>query len=138
MPGLRSAGRKTAEGEPLSYDDRVLGSSDFVQQVLADAEWERREALRKANVALSVLTKEIHARTGVCEEELRSGRKQPHVVAARRAFIRIALGELGYSGAVVARYLRLTPSAVNRQTQLDAEADSLTRELRAVFRERFS
>jgi hypothetical protein len=124
---LERAGRMRDQ-EPLAYDERVLGSPDFVADVLAEADWERRQALRKARAGIAELAARIVKMTGVTEERLRSGGKWPEAVAARRALIRVAIGELGYSGAAVARYLRVAPSTVNRQAA-DGELSALARRL---------
>jgi hypothetical protein len=86
-----------------------------VQDVLADADWERRQALQTAQVSLAELAERVVALTEISEQELRSGVKRPVVVAVRRAFIHLAVREFGHSGAAVARYLGVVASTVNRQ-----------------------
>ena len=46
--------------------------------------------------------------------ELRSGSRRQEMVETRRAFSWLAVKELGYSGADVARYLGVTASYVTR------------------------
>jgi putative transposase len=111
----RQGRRRGDEDEAPAYDERVLGSSDFVQDVLADADWERRQALQTAQVSLAELVERVVALTEISEQELRSGVKRPVVVAVRRAFIHLAVREFGHSGAAVARYLGVVASTVNRQ-----------------------
>lgn len=107
---LRRAGRKAFS------DDRVLGSSDFVQTVLGEAEEKVKETLRLnlKITALSILAGKICERTGIEESDLRSGVRTRPVVAARRLFVQIAVKKMGYSGAEAARFLGITTSAVNR------------------------
>jgi len=51
---------------------------------------------------------------GVNSGELRSGSRRTAIVKARRVFSLLAVKELGYSGAAVARYLGVTNSCVTR------------------------
>ncbi|MEW6490873.1 MAG: transposase [Thermodesulfobacteriota bacterium] len=105
-----------ARGEPPVYDERVLGSSSFVHDLLADAEWERRQALKTSQKRPSVadLTQRAALLAEVGLEELRGGSQRARVVEARAAVAQVAVRELGYAGAAVARYLRVVPSTVNR------------------------
>ena len=51
---------------------------------------------------------------GITVEELCSGGRRPPAVAARRALLQVAIGELGRSGAAVARCLGVATSTANR------------------------
>ncbi len=51
---------------------------------------------------------------GVSVGELRSGSRRREIVDARRVLSSLAVKELGYSGAEVARYLGVTTSCVTR------------------------
>ncbi|MBI5015263.1 MAG: transposase [Deltaproteobacteria bacterium] len=116
------------EDEPLAYDERVLGSPEFVLDTLAGADWERRQALENARVGIGEVAGQVMALAGVGEEELRSASKRPRAVAARKALIEVAVRELGHSGAAVARYLRVVPSTVNRRAA-HSEASDLAKRL---------
>ena len=107
---LRRAGRKAFS------DDRVLGSSDFVQTILGEAEEKVKETLRLnlKIIDLSTLAGKICERIGIEESVLRSGLRTRPVAAARRLFVQIAVKKMGYSGAEAARFLGVTTSAVNR------------------------
>jgi REP element-mobilizing transposase RayT len=108
--------RRRKEEEPVAFDERILGSSDFVRAVLNDAEWEAREKLRRA--ARGVTIEELATLTaqlaGVSLSDLRAATRRPAVVAARRALAQVAVSELGKTGALVARYLGVATSTVNR------------------------
>jgi REP element-mobilizing transposase RayT len=109
--------RRQGEGEEESaYDARVLGGSEFVRAVLREAEWERRDVLRRASqgTGLGELGEAVAQLAGITVEELCSGARRPSVVAARRALAQVAIGELGRSGAAVARYLGVATSTANR------------------------
>jgi len=98
------------------YDDRILGSSDFVENLLREAEIKEKETLRLSSKIpdLASLAREIIKRVGVKESELRSGSRKADVIKARRLFCQLAVKKLGYFGAEAARYLGITTSAVNR------------------------
>jgi len=103
-------------GSKIFSDERILGSSEFVKDVIADADEKAKETLRLTlkisdlpSLALKVCEGE-----GVDEAELRSGLRKGEVVKSRRIFCQIAVKKMGYSGADVARFLGITTSAVNR------------------------
>jgi len=103
-------------GSKVFSDERILGSSEFVKDVIADAEQKAKETLRlflKISDLLS-LVKEVCEGEGVDEPELRSGLRKREVVKSPRVFCQIAVKKMGYSGADVARFLGINTSAVNR------------------------
>jgi len=80
-------------------DERILGSSEFVRDVISEAE-ER--------------AKEICLGEEVDELELRSGFRKRRVVKSRKVFCQITVKKMGYPGAEVARFLGINTFAVNR------------------------
>jgi len=74
-------------------DERILGSSDFVKNVIADAEEKTKETLRLSLKIsdLPSLTMEVCEGEGVDEAALRSGLRKREVVKSRRIFCQIAL-----------------------------------------------
>ncbi len=109
------------KGTRVACDDRVLGSGDFVETLLQDAESRERETLRLRRRVkdLDVLAREVCEKEGLSEGELRSGSRVRKVTKARRIFCRLAVKEMGYAGAEVARLLGVTTSAVNRTSRLE-------------------
>jgi hypothetical protein len=107
---LRRAGSK------VFSDERILGSSEFVKNVIADAEEKTKETLRLTLKIsdLPSLALEVSEGEGVDEAELRSGLRKRKIVKSRRIFCQIAVKKMGYSGADVARFLGINTSAVNR------------------------
>jgi len=102
--------RKTA------YDQRILGDSEFVQEVTGGL-----DDRVKSNLRLSGQRTDIDSLAdGVCRQykisagELCSGSRRQSVVQARAVLSWIGVRELGYSGAEVARYLGVTSSCVTR------------------------
>ncbi len=110
------------KGTRVACDDRVLGSGDFVETLLQDAESRERETLRLRRRVkdLDVLAREVCEKEGLSEGELRSGSRVRKVTKARRIFCRLAVKEMGYAGAEVARLLGVTTSAVNRTSRLES------------------
>ena len=104
------------KGITVASDERILGSGEFTEHLLAEAASKEKETLRFSRrvVALATLARKIVAGAGVTEGELRSGSRKPAVVRARRLFCQVAVKGLGYSGGRVARFLGVTTSAVNR------------------------
>jgi len=103
-------------GSKVFSDERILGSSEFVDNVISDAEEKAKETLRLTlKIAdLPSLARKVGKGQGVDEAELRSGSRKRHVVKSRRIFCQIAVTRMGYSGADVARFLGVNTSAVNR------------------------
>jgi REP element-mobilizing transposase RayT len=107
---LRRAGSK------VFSDERILGSSEFVKNVIADVEEKTKETLR-LNLKISDLPSlalEVSEGEGIDEAELRSGLRKRKIVKSRRIFCQITVKKMGYSGADVARFLGINTSAVNR------------------------
>jgi len=107
---LRRRGEKTAS------DERILGDGEFVERVIGEWNEVGRANLRLTGVrkSLSLLAQRVCENLGVTVEELRSGSRRGVVLKAREEFAQVAVKELGYSGAEVARYLGVTGSCVTR------------------------
>jgi len=103
-------------GSKVFSDERILGSSEFVNNVIADAEEKAKETLRLTLKIsdLPSLALKVCEGQGVDEAGLRSGLRKREVVRSRRIFCQIAVKKMGYSGADVARFLGINTSAVNR------------------------
>jgi putative transposase len=108
-------------GSKVFSDERIAGSSEFVKDVIADAEEKAKETLRLSLKIsdLPSLALEVCEGEGIDETELRSGLRKRQVVKSRRIFCQIAVKKMGYSGADVARFLGINTSAVNRLALCD-------------------
>ena len=104
------------KGEKVAYDQRILGDSDFVKAVTTDLDELVKKNLRLSGqrIGISGLAGLVCRKYKISMGELRSGSRRKSAVMARAALSRIAVGELGYSGAEVARYLGVTNSCVTR------------------------
>ena len=87
--------------------------------------------LSRKIVDLASLAKEIASGEEVTEEELRSGSRRRRVVRTRRVFCQVAVKNMGYSGAEVARFLGVTTSSVNRLA-VSAELSESARERKTL------
>jgi len=103
-------------GERVASDERILGSGDFIDQVLSEAEEKAKQTLGwKGRVPdLESLLSKVAEREGVEGEKVRGGDRRRSVVGARKIFCQLAVKRIGYSGAAVARFLGVTTSLVNR------------------------
>ncbi len=109
------------KGSPMAADPRILGSGEFVEQLLSDAASREKETLRLTRkvINLTTLGRRILAREGTTEGQLRSGVRTRKLVRARRLFCQLAVQGMGYSGAEVARFLGVSTSALNRSAVSD-------------------
>ena len=103
-------------GLRMASDERILGSGEFIEEVLSQAEKRLEETLRLSarKVELGSLASQVSRTEGTDWDLVRSGSRVGKVVKARRLFCQLAVKKFGYSGAEVARYLGTTTSSVTR------------------------
>jgi hypothetical protein len=106
-------------------DQRILGDSEFVCQMVDQMEERLRRNLRlsESKPEIGRVCRQICDVYGVSEGELCSGSRRRPVVVARGALAWIAVRELGYSGADVARYLGVSTSCVTRTVATGQQPD---------------
>ncbi len=104
------------KGVKVASDERILGREKFIERLLSEAEEREKETLRLSRrvPSLATLTERIVKGEGIEESELRSGMRKKRVVRGRRMFCQLAVREMGYPGAEVARFLGVTTFSVNR------------------------
>jgi putative transposase len=103
-------------GEKQASDTRILGDSEFVQEVTSDLDDLVKKNLRLSGrqIDVATLAKRVCKKHDISVGELRSGSRRREIIEARGIVSWIAVRELGYSGADVARYLGVTNSCVTR------------------------
>ena len=103
-------------GEKQASDTRILGDSEFVQEVTSDLDDFVKKNLRLSGrqIDVATLAKRVCKKHDISVGELRSGSRRREIIEARGIVSWIAVRELGYSGADVARYLGVTNSCVTR------------------------
>jgi len=99
----------------LKGDERILGDSDFVSDVLkvSGEEMERRDRLKAAGYDLEKLGRRVAEIFGIEAEDLWMLGKYAKVVPARSLFCYWAVRELGVSVTEMARRMKLTQPAVS-------------------------
>lgn len=100
----------------LKGDERILGDSGFVQQVL-DAAHERYEshfALTASGCTFDTIVARVGERLGLPAEAILSPGKQPERVKARSLVAYLAVRQLGMPGTDVGKRLGVSKSAISR------------------------
>jgi len=103
-------------GQKEEYDERILGSGDFVSAALKEAE-ERTRLQLKFRETGRTLTRIIEEECGgphVSPQELRRGSRRRIVSRVRIKIAKRGLGELGFSLAEIARHVGVSTSGIAR------------------------
>lgn len=105
-----------ATGMRVMGDERILGRSDFVESVIksANEEYERRSQLSSRRLEIEKITEAVSGYFELTTDEIRSPSRRRAVARARAVISMAAIDNMGLSGADVARWLNLTPSAVSK------------------------
>lgn len=109
-------------------DERILGDSEFVEQVLsyASEQMERKYRLQEQGFDLAKVAAYVCQLTGITEPELWAAGKERRRVRARSLFCYWASRDLGTSQAELSRKLKISPAAVTfsvmRGERIAAEA----------------
>lgn len=100
--------------EAYAYDERILGSSDFVAGLLEDMEkaQTRTRGSKVKKVNMDTLTRKICGAVGIHPEALVGGGRRPAVAEARAGIAYLWVECLGRSGPPLALALGLQPAAV--------------------------
>jgi REP element-mobilizing transposase RayT len=102
--------------EPMMGDPRILGSGDFVAQLLRDAEAMQVAALRRGATPreIDAAIEKACARQRVTVEELQQGGRRGTLSAIRAEIARALVMTLGVSLAQTARRLGVSTAAVSK------------------------
>lgn len=103
-------------GERSAHDQRILGDGEFVDTIVDQMEERVRQNLRlsQSKPEIGCVCRHVCDAYEVSAGELCSGSRRRPVVRARGALAWVAVKELGYSGADVARYLGVSTSCITR------------------------
>jgi putative transposase len=110
---VQSAQRK---GQKTEYDERILGSGDFVTAVFKEAEEKQIRQLKIKRTGLTIkgiIDKECKT-ARISDKELRNGSKRMIVSKTREKIARRGIEELGLSSAEIARHLGVCTSTITR------------------------
>jgi hypothetical protein len=103
-------------GTFLWSDERILGDSDFVDEVLHSAK-ETKLVEEGRAVDLPELTEQVAKHTGTDVKELFSNTKKPEVVKARSVLCYLATRNLGITATALAATIGMSQSAVSRAAE---------------------
>lgn len=97
-------------------DERILGSGNFVDEVVSEAEESLRRQFSKQERAEKIERhiKDLCRAEGVNMDELRSGSRRPHVSTIRRRIATDLLEKYGVPLAEIARSVGVTTSAISK------------------------
>ena len=114
--GWRAVKEAYRDGIRLSSDERILGSSEFVEKTLEEAgeAYAKRLRLRSVGVDLSTVIAAVCRDFDIEEKKLAGPTKRLKVSQARAVVSHIATRELSISGSEVARRIKVDRSAVSR------------------------
>jgi REP element-mobilizing transposase RayT len=106
-------------GIPVKTDDRILGSSAFVQSILKEAEKRhlRQLKIRSSGKTLKDIMREECNKEHISVDELQGGGRRAKVSNVRAMVAYRATTELGLSGAEIARHLGVTTSSITRAVE---------------------
>jgi putative transposase len=118
-----------------SSNERILGSSEFVERTLKGAgeEHDRRARLRSAGVDLASVVKVVCRHLGVNQSELAGPTRLAAIARARALIPCLAIADLSISGSEVARRLNVDRSAVSRAVYRARRDEELMEDVKAVW-----
>ncbi len=115
-------------------DERILGSSDFVQDVLkkANERLDQESQMLASGLDFNQLVEKVAARYNIEPADLKTASKQSTITLARRMLCYLAVRKLMLSCTEVARELNISPTAVSRAASVGRnlpDRDKIQREL---------
>ena len=118
--------------EHLKGDERILGDSDFVMQVLESAEerMEERYRLIADGYTFERMIEKVSEHFGISIDSILLPGKHPHRVKARSIAAYLAVRRLGMDGTTVGMRMGVGQSAISRAV---ARGEKLMRELEISF-----
>ena len=102
--------------EPQQSDERILGSAEFVERVLAEAERrvQRQQAARRQSGQVERVIAGACKKNGASLTELRSGSRRGKLPTIRAALVCKLVEDFGIAMAEVARQLGISTSGVSK------------------------
>jgi len=133
--GWRAVRDAYRDGIRLASDERILGSSDFVERTLREAgeDHNRRVWLLSAGIDLASVIEAVCRHLGVDQNELAGRTKCAEIVRARALIACLATSEASIRGSEVARRLNVDRSAVSRAVQRVRLDEELMADVQVVW-----
>jgi hypothetical protein len=119
---IRSAGgweglkQKREEGQYQRSDERILGDSDFVSEVLEKSRESltKSQKLKSKGMDVDKIALHVSRLTGLAVEDVWAAGKQQHIVNARSLLCYWAVRELGVSMSSLSRKLGISLPAISK------------------------
>jgi REP element-mobilizing transposase RayT len=108
--GLKRSQAKRKDNECESFDERILGGGDFVDELKLHVELQTK---MQSTVTLARLLEVVSGLWGLDPESVRRPSKTRAPAAARGIICHLAIFECGYRGSEVGRFLHLGSSGVS-------------------------
>ena len=102
------------KGERIKGDERILGDSDFISEIIAEANeaFDRRYRLKRKGYDIKSVEKKVIEIYGIEKQDLYSGSRKSKISEARSMFCYLCVRELGESMIDIARRLGISQPAV--------------------------
>jgi hypothetical protein len=110
---VQSAQRK---GQKTEYDERILGSGEFVTSIFKEAEEKqiRQLKIKRSGLTIKGIIEKECKTARISEKELKNGSKRMRVRTVREKIARRGVEELGLTSAEIARNLGVCTSTITR------------------------
>lgn len=104
------------KGQKTEYDERILGSGDFVTSIFKEAEEKqvRQFKIKRSGLTITGIIEKECKTARISEKELKNGGKRMIVRIVREKIARRGVEELGLTSAEIARNLGVCTSTVTR------------------------
>lgn len=111
-------------GRKAEYDERILGSGDFVTAIFKEAEEKqiRQFKIKRTGLTIAAIIEKECKSARISERELKNGSKRIIVRTIREKIARRSVEELGLTSAEIARNLGVCTSTVTRALSRSEEA----------------
>ncbi len=119
MGGWAEVKKFREEKVPMKGDERILGDSDFINQILSEAEeaFHRHYKLKAMGIDLDMVAQRVADIVGLEIQDVWASGKYRKIVQARSLLCYWAVRELGESMASMARRLNLSVPAVSKSVK---------------------
>ncbi len=114
-------------GVRIKGDERLLGTSDFVERVLkqADEQLEEKYRLQVSVISLQAFIEKVAQFYKIDPENLKSASKERPVTKARRVLCYIAVRKLGYKCSDVSKIVGISAGTVSKAAGLGSKLSQI-------------
>jgi REP element-mobilizing transposase RayT len=122
-------------GIRIKGDERLLGSSDFVERVLkqADEQLEEKYRLQVSVISLPALLEKVAHHYKLDPENLKSASKERPVTKARRVLCYIAVRKLRYKCTDVAKAVGISAVTVSKAVSLGSKLSEIAKTQKQIL-----